>query len=197
MVQSGLGQNVVIENRPGAGGATGTKSVADAEPDGYTMLIGTSATLGVVPALVKNPGYDPIKSFAPVAKISDSTTVLVVPANFPANSVAGARRLRQGQSGQAQLSPPPATAIRPSSPPSCSRRAPASKVVHVPYKSGAEMVTAVLSEQVQMTFPDISILLAADRREEDQGARRHQREARIRSCRTCRPWPRAASPITS
>jgi tripartite-type tricarboxylate transporter receptor subunit TctC len=65
VVQSGLGENVVIENRPGAGGATGTKSVANAEPDGYTLLIGTSATLAVVPALVKSPGYDPIKSFAP------------------------------------------------------------------------------------------------------------------------------------
>ena len=51
VVQAALGQSVVIENRPGAGGATGTKSVAAAEPDGYTLLIGTSATLGVVPAL--------------------------------------------------------------------------------------------------------------------------------------------------
>jgi tripartite-type tricarboxylate transporter receptor subunit TctC len=87
VVQSGLGPSVVIENRPGAGGAIGTKSVATADPDGATLLIGTSATLGVVPALMKNPGYDPIKSFAPVAKIADSTLVLVVPASFPANSV--------------------------------------------------------------------------------------------------------------
>src|ERR1700710_1187324 len=85
VVQAGLGEKVVIENRPGAGGATGSKSVANAEPDGYTLLIGTSATLAVVPALVKNPGYDPIKSFAPVAKILDSTLVLIVPAKFPAN----------------------------------------------------------------------------------------------------------------
>src|SRR3982751_4648479 len=77
VVQSALGQSVVIENRPGAGGATGTKSVATADADGYTLLIGTSATLGVVPALVKNPGYDPVTSFAPVAKIADSTTVLI------------------------------------------------------------------------------------------------------------------------
>src|SRR5262245_39098663 len=70
VVQAGLGQSVVIENRPGAGGATGTKSVAAADPDGYTLLIGTSATLGVVRALVKSPGYDPIKSFAAVAKIA-------------------------------------------------------------------------------------------------------------------------------
>jgi tripartite-type tricarboxylate transporter receptor subunit TctC len=158
VVQSGLGQSVVIENRPGAGGATGTKSVASADPDGYTMLIGTSATLGVVPALVKNPGYDPVKSYAPVAKISDSTTILVVPPNFPANSVAelvayakaNPGKLSYASAGygnQTQLAAELLLA-----------RA-GIKAVHVPYKSGAEMVTAVLSEQVQMTFPDISILL--------------------------------------
>ncbi len=158
VVQSGLGQNVVIENRPGAGGATGTKSVASAAPDGYTMLIGTSATLSVVPALVKNPGYDPIKSFAPVAKISDSTTILIVPPDFPANSIkelvayekANPGKLSYASAGygnQTQLAAELLLA-----------RA-GIKAVHVPYKSGAEMVTAVLSGQVQMTFPDISILL--------------------------------------
>src|SRR5215813_8328448 len=88
VLQAALAQSVVIENRPGAGGAIGSKSVAAAEPDGYTLLIGTSATLGVLPALMKNPGYDPIRSFAPVAKVADSTLVLVAPATFPATSVA-------------------------------------------------------------------------------------------------------------
>ncbi len=158
LVQSSLGQNVVIENRPGAGGATGSKSVAAADADGYTLLIGTSATLGVVPALVKSPGYDPIKSFAPVAKLSDSTTVLVVPTSFPPNSIAelvayakdNPGKLSYASAGygnQTQLAAELLLA-----------RA-GIKAVHVPYKSGAEMVTAVLSEQVQMTFPDISILL--------------------------------------
>jgi len=158
VVQSGLRQSVVIENRPGAGGATGTKSVAIADPDGYTILIGTSATLGVVPALVKSPGYDPVKSFAPVAKLADSTTVLVVPPSFPPNSIADLIAYAKGNPGklsyasagygnQTQLAAELLLA-----------RA-GIKAVHVPYKSGAEMVTAVLGEQVQMTFPDISILL--------------------------------------
>jgi len=158
VVQSGLRQSVVIENRPGAGGATGTKSVAIADPDGYTILIGTSATLGVVPALVKSPGYDPVKSFAPVAKLADSTTVLVVPPSFPPNSIADLIAYAKGNPGklsyasagygnQTQLAAELLLA-----------RA-GIKAVHVPYKSGAEMVTAVLGEQVQMTFPDVSILL--------------------------------------
>jgi len=159
VVQSGLGQNVVIENRPGAGGATGTKSVATADPDGYTMLIGTSATLGVLPALVKNPGFDSVTSFAPVAKISDSMAVLVVPPSLPANSIAelvayakaNPGKLSYASAGygnQTQLAAELLLA-----------RA-GIKAVHVPYKSGAEMVTAVLGEQVQMSFPDVSILLA-------------------------------------
>jgi tripartite-type tricarboxylate transporter receptor subunit TctC len=158
VVQSGLGPSVVIENRPGAGGAIGTKSVANAEPDGATLLIGTSATLGVVPALMKNPGYDPIKSFAPVAKVADSTLVLVVPATFPANSVqefvayakANPGRLSFASAGVGNQTQLLAELFKSKA---------GLDIVHVPYKSGAEMVTAILGEQVQMGFPDVSILI--------------------------------------
>jgi len=134
VVQSGLGQSVVIENRPGAGGATGTKSVASADPDGYTMLIGTSATLGVVPALVKNPGYDPIKSFAPVAKISDSTTILIVPPDFPANSIKELSPTRRPIRASSAM-PRPATATRRNWPPSCCWREPASRPCTCPTRA--------------------------------------------------------------
>ena len=159
MVQSGLGQNVVIENRPGAGGATGTKSVAAADPDGYTHADRHQRDARRRAGAGEESGYDPVKSFAPVAKISDSTTVLVVPPSFPANSIAELVAYAKanpgklsyasaGHGNQTQLAAELLLA-----------RA-GIKAVHVPYKSGAEMVTAVLSEQVQMTFPDISILLA-------------------------------------
>ena len=166
----------MIENRPGAGGATGTKSVAGAEPDGYTLLIGTSATLGVVPALVKSPGYDPIKSFAPVAKVADSTLVLVAPALFPARTVqefvayakANPGKLSYASAGAGNQTQLLAELFKSKA---------GIDVLHVPYKSGAEMVTAVLGEQVHMAFPDISILVPSDPRGEAQGARRHQRGA--------------------
>jgi tripartite-type tricarboxylate transporter receptor subunit TctC len=158
VVQSSLGQSVVIENRAGAGGATGTRSVVTAEPDGYTLLIGTSATLGVVPALMKNPGFDPVKSFAPVGKIADSTLVLVVPIGFPANTVqefvahakANPGKLSYASAGAGNQTQLLAELFK--------ARA-GIDAVHVPYKSGAEMVTSILSEQTQMAFPDISILL--------------------------------------
>ena len=158
IAQSELGATIVVENRPGAGGATGSKSVANAEPDGYTLLVGTSATLAVVPALMKNPGYDPLKSFAAVAKVADSTTVMIVPANFPANSIkefvayakANPGRLSYASAGAGNQTQLAAELLK--------ARA-GIEAIHVPYKSGAEMVTAVLSEQVQFTFPDISILI--------------------------------------
>ena len=158
IVQTDLGATIVVENRPGAGGATGSKSVANAEPDGYTLLVGTSATLAVVPALMKSPGYDPVKSFAAVAKVADSTTVRIVPANFPANSVqefvAYARAhpgaLSYASAGAGNQTQLVAELLKAKA---------GITAIHVPYKSGAEMVTAVLSEQVQLSFPDISILL--------------------------------------
>jgi tripartite-type tricarboxylate transporter receptor subunit TctC len=177
IAQAELGATIVVENRPGAGGATGSKSVANAEPDGYTLLVGTSATLAVVPALMKNPGYDPVKSFSAVAKVADSTTVMIVPANFPANSVkefvayakANPGKLSYASAGAGNQTQLAAELLK--------ARA-GIEAIHVPYKSGAEMVTAVLSEQVQFTFPDISILIPLIREHKVKalavtGARRH------------------------
>ena len=158
VVQNELNATIVVENHPGAGGATGSKWAANAEPDGYTLLLGTSATLGVVPALTQNLGYDPIKSFVPVAKVADSTTILVVPVNFPANSVA--ELVAYAKANPGKLSYASAGVGNQTQLAAELFKAKAGiKAVHVPYKSGAEMLTAILAEQVQMTFPDISITL--------------------------------------
>ena len=179
IAQAELGATIVVENRPGAGGATGSKSVANAEPDGYTLLVGTSATLAVVPALMKNPGYDAVKSFAAVAKVADSTTVMIVPANFPANSVkefvayakANPGKLSYASAGAGNQTHLVAELLKAKA---------GIEATHIPYKSGAEMVTAVLSEQVQLTFPDISILIPLIREHKVKAlavtsARRHPR----------------------
>jgi tripartite-type tricarboxylate transporter receptor subunit TctC len=157
IAQSELGP-MVVENRPGAGGAIGSKAVANADPDGYTLLLGTSATLGVVPAVANNPGYDPIKSFTPIAKVSDSTLVLVVPKEFPANTVG--EFVAYAKSHPGQLSYASAGVGNQTQLLAELFKAKAGvDVIHVPYKSGAEMTSAIMSEQVQMAFPDISILL--------------------------------------
>ena len=102
-IQAAVGQNVIIDNRGGAGGALGARALAAAEPDGYTLFYGNTSTLAVIPAVSKNPGYDPVKNFAPIASVSESYMILVVHPSFPAKIGPGIRDLRQGQSRQAQL----------------------------------------------------------------------------------------------
>jgi tripartite-type tricarboxylate transporter receptor subunit TctC len=82
-----LGQQIVIENRPGAGGSTATRAVAKATPDGYTLVIGGTGTLAVNPTLYQNVGYDPRKDFAPVGLIGTSALVVLVNPNLPARSI--------------------------------------------------------------------------------------------------------------
>src|SRR5499425_578699 len=82
-----LGQPVVVENRPGAGGAIGARFVATSAPDGYTLLVGNTSVLAVIPAVSASAGYDPIKQFSAVAKFSESFQILVVPPSSPWRSV--------------------------------------------------------------------------------------------------------------
>jgi tripartite-type tricarboxylate transporter receptor subunit TctC len=81
-----LGQNVIIDNRPGAGTNAGTKAAASAEPNGYTLLFNSSSMV-VSPAMYKNPGYDPQKNFVPVANAVFGHWVTVIEKSIPANTV--------------------------------------------------------------------------------------------------------------
>src|SRR4030088_2578198 len=83
-----LGEKVVVDNRPGAGGTVGTKAVAKSEPDGYTLVLGYTGTLAIGPSLYKNVGYDPRKDFAPIGMIGNAPNSLVVNPSFPAKTVA-------------------------------------------------------------------------------------------------------------
>src|SRR6266576_1014893 len=79
-----IGEKVVVDNRPGAGGTVGTKAVAKSEPDGYTLVLGYTGTLAIGPSLYKNVGYDPRKDFAPIGMIGNAPNSLVVNPSFPA-----------------------------------------------------------------------------------------------------------------
>ena len=83
-----LGEKVVVDNRPGAGGTVGTKAVAKSAPDGYTLVLGYTGTLAIGPSLYKNAGYDPRKDFAPIGLIGNAPNSLVVHPSFPAKTVA-------------------------------------------------------------------------------------------------------------
>jgi tripartite-type tricarboxylate transporter receptor subunit TctC len=86
-LQAAYGQNVIAENRGGAGGAIAAKMVASTEPDGYTLLLGNTSVLIHVPLLFRGAGYDPAKAFAPVARLSTSYQVIFVHPSVPVKSI--------------------------------------------------------------------------------------------------------------
>jgi tripartite-type tricarboxylate transporter receptor subunit TctC len=83
-----LGQQIVVENRGGAGGTIATRAVARSAPDGYTILLAYTGTLAINPSLYANPGYDPRRDFAPIGLIAGLPSVLVVHPALPVRSVA-------------------------------------------------------------------------------------------------------------
>jgi tripartite-type tricarboxylate transporter receptor subunit TctC len=86
-MSQGLGKQIVVENRPGAGGNIGAEAVAKATPDGYTVLFGTNGTLGIGPALHKNLRYDPQKDLVPVGMLHQLPLVLIVNPQVPATNL--------------------------------------------------------------------------------------------------------------
>ena len=82
-----LGGSLVIENRPGAGGAIGSDLVAKAAPDGYTLLLATSSTHSIGPALGARLPYDTVRDFSPIAQVGNAPSVMLVPNSSPARNV--------------------------------------------------------------------------------------------------------------
>jgi tripartite-type tricarboxylate transporter receptor subunit TctC len=95
-----LGQQIVIENRGGAGGSIATRQVAKAEPDGYTLGLGGTGTLAIDPTLYPNTGYDPRKDFAPIGLIATSGLVICVHPSLPAKSIPGLIALAKKEPGK-------------------------------------------------------------------------------------------------
>ena len=98
-----LKQQVVVDNRGGAGGNIGTRSVARAEPDGHTLLLGHTGTMSINPSLYANAGYDPRKDFAPIGLIASMPVALIAHPSFPAKSVAELIALVKKEPGKFNL----------------------------------------------------------------------------------------------
>ena len=95
-----LGQQIVIENRPGAGGSLAARQVARSEPDGYTIGIGNPAVLAIAPAMLPNVGYDPVKDFAPVGMIAASPHIILINNSIPAKTLAEFIALAKAEPGK-------------------------------------------------------------------------------------------------
>ena len=105
-----LGQPFIIENRGGAGTTLGATAVANAEPDGYTIMLGTASTFAAAPGLYKQLAYDPTKDFSPIMLLATVPFVLTVNPSLGVNSVQELVALAEEQARRADASPPPASA---------------------------------------------------------------------------------------
>jgi tripartite-type tricarboxylate transporter receptor subunit TctC len=148
-------QPVVVENRGGAGGTIGTAAGVAADPDGYTLLWGSSGTLAIAPALYKTLSFDP-KTLIPIALVAKLPHVLVVPPQVPANTVADLVAHIKANPGKlnfgASLGTPPQLMGE------LFREKAAVDVTYVPYKGAASAVTDMLGGQTQFTFDALTIL---------------------------------------
>jgi tripartite-type tricarboxylate transporter receptor subunit TctC len=153
-----LGQPVVIEDKPGAGGNIGAGLVARANPDGYTLLMSGSPTHSVGPYLYKDLSYDPMRDLPPVAMIAVAPNLLVVNGSLPVKSVADLVALARAKPHTVTYS---SAGIGTSGYLAAELlRAKANlDISHVPYKSGPEAVTGVLSGNVTFIFFTVPPLL--------------------------------------
>ena len=99
-LSAALGQHVVVDNRGGGGGNIGTRAVAKAAPDGYTLLLGHTGTLSINPSLYSNAGYDPVKDFSGVGLIASMPVALLAHPSFPAKTIAEFITLAKAQPGK-------------------------------------------------------------------------------------------------
>ncbi len=148
-----LGQQVIIENKPGAGTNIANEFVAKAAPDGYTVLM-TTAAVAINMSLYKKVNYDALRDFAPVGMFSASPNVLVVSASLPAKNVAEFLALARSQPGKLNFSSAGAGTTQHLSGELLNTLAKI-KVAHIPYKGSAPALTAVISGEVQLSFANI------------------------------------------
>ena len=143
------GRPVVVENRAGAGGAIGADHVAKSQPDGYTLLVASPATLCIAPAIRPKLPYDPIKDFAPISITTIAAFMLVVHPSLPAKSVReliALARAKPGQLDYASTGSGTFTHLSMELFKSMARV----EIVHVPYSGAAPAITDLISGRMQM-----------------------------------------------
>ena len=153
-----LGQPIVVDNRPGAGGTVGARAAAEADADGSTLLLANTSTLVIAPAVYRQAGYDPVKSFAPIAMLGTTSNFLVVHPSLAARSVQGLIALAKAEPGKLNFSSP-GSGTPPHLIGEMLKLRAGIDIVHVPYKGGGPSTQAVVAGEVQMTFENPAVSL--------------------------------------
>jgi tripartite-type tricarboxylate transporter receptor subunit TctC len=155
-MQQSLGQTVIIENQGGAGGSIGARQVANAAPDGYTLLMGSVGTFGTQPLLYKLD-YDPHKAFAPVATTVTDKIIMVAGPSLQVKTVQELVLLAKANPGK--LNYGNAIGIGPQLVAELFKVKSGTNIVHIPYRGGAPMIADLLAGQIDMTVNGKSVLL--------------------------------------
>ena len=175
-----LGQPVVIENKPGAGGVLGSQQVAKAAPDGSTLLLSTIATHGIIPALQKPPPYDPVRDFTPITVIAATPNVLLVNNELPVRTLADFLALARSKPGALNFG---STSLGGSPHMSGELLKVMAKVdmLHVPYKGAGPMLIDLIGGQITAAFDNLPSAMA------------HIKGGKVRALAvtTSRRWPTA------
>ncbi len=153
-----LGQQLFVENRAGAGGTLGARVAAQAEPDGYTLMLANTSTLVVAPLVYREAGYEPLRSFAPIAAFGTTASILVVNPDVPARSVQELVALAKAQPGKLSYSSP-GIGTPPHLIAEMFRLRTGIDILHVPYKGGGQSIAAAVSGETQLVFENPSVTL--------------------------------------
>jgi tripartite-type tricarboxylate transporter receptor subunit TctC len=152
------GQQVVIDNRPGAGTLIGTQLAARAVPDGYTLLLSSIATHAIAPHLYAKPGYDPVKDFSPITLLAIAPTVVCVNPSVPAKSLQELIALARARPGELKFASGGS-----GTPPHMAGEIFATmtgvKLVHVPYKGGGPAIAGLIGGETNMMFDTAASIL--------------------------------------
>jgi tripartite-type tricarboxylate transporter receptor subunit TctC len=156
-LSSQLQQNVVVENKPGAGNTIGSRVAAEAAPDGYTLMVSAASGLIISPMLYKTAGYD-AASFTPIALTTETPQLLVINPKLPFKTVAELVAYAKANPGKLNYSTGGSGTI-PHLAAELFKRATGTDIVHVPYKGGGPALTGVVAGEVQMTFDPVATSL--------------------------------------
>ena len=153
-----IGQQVVVDNRGGAGGLIGAMTAVNAAPDGYTLFLGSIGNLAHIPALQKDLPYDPLRDFTPVAMLATSSFVLGVTNTLPAQNVKEFLALARAKPGSLNYaSAGPGSSLHMTA--ELFKYVTKTNIVHVPYKGAAPALTDLIAGQVQAIFSTMPPIL--------------------------------------
>ena len=157
-LSAALGQQIVVENRGGAGGTIGTRFVAKAAPDGYTILLSYTATMAIAPAMNANAGYDPHKDFVPIGMIGFAPNVLVVHPSLPVHSIAELIAYAKAATAPLQYGSPGVGTVNHLAGEYLAAEA-GLKLQHVPYKGNGPAISDLLGGHIPMMFLPVPVAL--------------------------------------